>query len=164
MVFSLLMAILTSKTFQSDHWSSSPLITDLHISIFIVVLVRNELMIIQSIVCIITVWVYWTVQYTGQCSILYTHCSGTQPGVLVSFLTLWPNICDTLPLFLLFWRKDVKEMTPRRIKVRIIAHTLYRMYTTVRTCNDFNFFSSNYSRTWSNTVTARTFSGNTTNF
>ena len=63
------------------------------------------------------------------------------PGVLVSFVTLWPNICDTLPLFFmwLFWRKDVKEMTPRRTKVRIIADTLYRMYTTVRTCNDFNF-------------------------
>ena len=28
------------------------------------------------------------------------YASGTQPGVLVSFVTLWPKNCDTLPLFL----------------------------------------------------------------
>ena len=38
-----------------------------------------------------------TVTVTVQCIV---YSSGFQPGVLVSFVTLWPNNCDTSPLFL----------------------------------------------------------------
>ena len=58
---------------------------------------------------------YSTVQYS----------SGSQTGVLVSFVTRWPKNCDTLPLFLRD-TLDAKMLRKwHRTQVRIIAHTLY---------------------------------------
>ena len=83
-------------------------------------------------------------------------CSGTQPMVLVSFVTLWPKIFDTSPLFLRdnFDAKMLRKWNPgkpNRLNIHAKPYYLYIMYS--RTQRTLLFLEN-----------VRIFPGNTTKF
>ena len=89
------------------------------------------------------VWIYFIISNTRTSTILYEYIyvvrnctyyagSGFQPGVLVSFVILWPKkLWHFAFIFMwLFWRINIKKMTPRQTKVTIFACTVHTLLIT----------------------------------
>ena len=65
------------------------------------------------------------------------YSGGTQPGILVSFVTLWPKNCDTLPLFLrdTLDAKMLRKWHPGKTNAKYTCQAISPVYCMCIVCN-----------------------------